>query len=111
MFRLVLVTCLFATPVLAAESKEKSCGYQGQVMSAVQKARLDKVKEADVAATIAASNPPWPANYSAAIPQLTQFVYSQKMRDLRKNDLGASLRAQCIENWDQIQKMQKNLKN
>ncbi|SFU05851.1 hypothetical protein [Sedimentitalea nanhaiensis] len=111
MYRIALAACLLATPVLSAETKEQSCGYQAQVMSAVQQARLDKVKEADVATTIAASNPVWPDNYSAAIPQLAQFVYSQKMRDLRKNDLGAVLREQCIENWDQIQKMQKDLKN
>ncbi len=111
MFRITIAACLLATPLLAAETKEQSCGYQAQVMSAVQQARLNKVKQADVASTIAAGNPTWPANYSAAIPQLTQFVYSQKMRDLRKTDLGATLRQQCIENWDQIQKMQKDLKN
>ncbi|MDU9003509.1 hypothetical protein [Sedimentitalea todarodis] len=111
MIRLALVACLFATPLLAAESKEQSCGYQAQVISAIQKARLDRVKQADVASTIAASNPTWPANYNAAIPQLTEFVYSQKKRDLKKTDLGANLQQQCLENWDQIQEMQKKLKN
>lgn len=111
MIRLALVACLFATPLLAAETKEQSCGYQAQVISAIQKARLDRVKQADVASTIAASNPIWPANYNAAIPQLTEFVYSQKKRDLKKTDLGANMEQQCLENWDQIQEMQKNLKN
>lgn len=111
MIRLALAACLFATPLIAADSKEVSCGYQGQVISAIQQARLDRVKEQDVAATIAASNPSWPAQYSKAIPGLTPWVYQQKMRDLRKNDLGAVMREQCIENWDQIQAMQKNLNN
>ncbi len=111
MFRIAIAACLLASPLMAADTKEESCGYQAQVMSAVQQARLNKVKQANVASTIAARNPTWPANYNAAIPQLTQFVYSQKMRDLRKSDLGATLRQQCIENWDQIQAMKKNLKN
>ncbi|MBK0328337.1 hypothetical protein I5535_13675 [Rhodobacteraceae bacterium F11138] len=111
MFRIAIAACLLASPLMAAETKEESCGYQADVMRAVQQARLDRVKEADVADTIAATNPGWPENYNAAIPQLTQFVYSQKMRHLRKEDLGATLREQCLENWDQIQKMQKDLKN
>ncbi|MCL6284755.1 hypothetical protein M3P21_14555 [Ruegeria sp. 2012CJ41-6] len=116
MIRYVFVAALLATPVLATqalakETKEQSCGYQAQVIQAIQKARLDRVKEADVAATIAASNPTWPAKYSAAIPQFVPWVYSQKKRDLRKTDLGAQLQVQCLENWDKIQKMQKQLKN
>ena len=69
------------------------------------------MKEADVAATIAASNPGWPDRYNAVIPQFTPWVYGQKMRDLRKTDLGANLRKQCLENWDKIQEMQKQLAN
>jgi hypothetical protein len=111
MIRLAIVACLLATPLLAAQSKEESCGYQAQVISAIQKARLDRVKKEDVAATIAASGPSWPDNYNAAIPQLTEFVYDQKRRDLKKTDLGANLRQQCLDNWDQIQAMQKQLKN
>lgn len=102
---------MFATPVLAQDSKEVSCGYQADVIRAIQQARLDRVKEADVAETIAASDPQWPANYSAAIPQLTPWVYSQKKRDLRRNDLGAVLEQQCLENWEQIQDMQQQLNN
>lgn len=111
MFRLAIAACFLAAPLLAAESKEESCGYQAQVISAIQKARLDRVRKNDVAATIAASNPTWPDNYNAAIPQLTEFVYSQKKRDLKQTDLGANMRQQCLENWDQIQAMQKQLKN
>lgn len=111
MIRLAIVACFLSTPLLAAETKEESCGYQAQVVSAIQKARLDRVKKENVAATIAASNPPWPDNYNAAIPQLTNFVYDQKRRDLKKTDLGANLQKQCLENWDKIQEMQKQLKN
>lgn len=111
MIRYVLAASLLATPALAKETKEESCSYQAQVIQAIQKARLDRVKQADVVSTIAASNPTWPAQYNAAIPQFVPWVYEQKMRDLRKTDLGAQLQAQCLENWDKIQKMQKELNN
>lgn len=115
MKRLALAAGLFLTlaaPAARAEdSKEVSCSYQGQVAAAVQKARLDRVPESDVEATILASNPTWPQNYSAAIPQLTGWVYQQKRRDLRKVDLGAFFEAQCLENWDQIQEMKRNMGN
>ncbi|UWR49974.1 hypothetical protein [Phaeobacter inhibens] len=111
MIRLALVAALLATPVYAAEKKEKSCKYQGQVMAAVQQARLDRVKQADVSQTILDGDPSWPDQYSKAIPQLTAHVYSLRKRDLRDTDLGALMEQQCLENWDQIQKMKKQLQS
>ena len=103
-----ITLCAIATASLA-DDRETSCRYQ--VAAAVQKARLDGVSEAGVADAIAATNPGWPAQYNNAIPQLTAYVYQLKKRDLRKIDLGTTLREQCIEQWDQIQAMQKQLKN
>lgn len=102
---------LFATPAVAAADlgKEESCKYQGQVMAAVQAARLDRVPEGKVEETIRASNPEWPENFSNAIPQLTQHVYQMKRRDLKNVDLGDVFETQCVQNWDQIQEMKKNL--
>lgn len=112
MFRFALILSFLATPVLAqADSKEESCGYQGAVAAAVQQARLDRVNKDDVASTIAAGNPAWPERYNKAIPQLTEFVYSQRRRDLRNVDLGTFYREQCLQNWDQIQQMQNQLNN
>ncbi|MEM7318603.1 MAG: hypothetical protein AAF408_06215, partial [Pseudomonadota bacterium] len=68
MLRLAIALAVLSTPVFATESKEASCGFQAQVIQAIQKARMDRVKESDVAAKIAASNPTWPAKYNAVIP-------------------------------------------
>ncbi|MGR3760171.1 hypothetical protein ACUXV3_08550 [Roseobacteraceae bacterium NS-SX3] len=111
MIRIALAAALLAAPAYAAETKEESCKYQGQVMAAVQQARLDRVKQDAVEETILAAGPEWPAQYSAAIPQLTAHVYAMKMRDLKKADLGAAFEQQCLTHWDQIQAMQKQLKS
>lgn len=110
MIRYALVACLAAAPALAADSKETSCGYEAQVMAAVQNARMDRVKQEDVAAHVAESAS-WPDNYNAAIPQLAEFVYQQKRRDLKKQDLGEMWEQQCLATWDQRQQMIKKLNN
>ncbi len=106
-----LLAVVFAAPVAAAETKEESCKYQGQVMAAVQAARMDRVKLEKVEEAILATEPDWPEQYSKAIPQLAQHVYAMKRRDLRNADLGAVFEQQCLENWDQIQAMTKQLKS
>ena len=113
MLRVALAALLLATPALAEDSKEVSCHYQGEVAAAIQKARLKRVKKENVEATILASNPGWPEAYSKANPQLTEFIYSPslKMRDLRKIDIGEAMETQCIEQWDNVQQIQKNMKN
>ncbi|HBS51111.1 MAG TPA: hypothetical protein DEA05_13990 [Rhodobacteraceae bacterium] len=113
MIRPALIAALLALPVAApaAEDKETSCAFQGQVMAAVRQARLDRVPQGDVLDTILAADPAWPAQYNNAIPQLTAHVYALKMRDVRQTDLGALMQQQCLANWDQIQQMQKQLKS
>ncbi len=105
-----LVLSLSALPLIAGE-KETDCGHQGDVASAIQKARLDGVKQEGVAEAIAATNPSWPERYNNAIPQLAAYIYQQRKRDLRKVDFGETLREQCIAQWDQIQEMKKKLNN
>ncbi|CUH87959.1 hypothetical protein PH5382_01888 [Phaeobacter sp. CECT 5382] len=111
MIRITLAAILLATPVYAAEKKEESCKYQGQVMAAVQAARLDRVKHAQAEQVILDSNPAWPAQYSKAIPQLVSHIYAMKRRDLKVTEFGPLLEQQCLENWDQIQAMQQQLKS
>lgn len=99
MFRFALAVSLglAAAPGFAKDSKEVSCDYQAQVVAAIQQARLDRVKERDVAQHIADSDPAWPDNYNAAIPIMTPWVYEQKMRDVRKNDLSAAWKELCLQ--------------
>ncbi|MDK3019470.1 hypothetical protein [Pseudodonghicola flavimaris] len=102
-----------ALPALAEQelSKEESCGYEGQVMAAVQQARLDRVAQDKVAAHIAAGNPGWPAQFNAAIPGMADYIYQLRRKDLRGNDFGAIWKDQCIAVWDQRQEMIKQLNN
>ncbi|MBO9452171.1 hypothetical protein J7426_17990 [Tropicibacter sp. R16_0] len=92
-----LAAAMLATPVVAADTKEQSCEYQAQVVKAVQQARLDRVKERDVAKSIAATEPTWPDNYNAAIPLIAPWVYEQKMSTVRKEDLGAAWLELCLK--------------
>ena len=89
--------------------KEDSCKFQGQVMAAVQQARMDRVAQDKVADTILPANPDWPAQFANTIDPLAAHVYGMKRRELRKLDLGAVLEQQCLDNWDQIQEMQQSL--
>ena len=98
MIRLAIALSLLAAPAWAEDSKEVSCGYQAQVVAAIQKARLDRVKERDVPEAIAASNPTWPENYNAAIPLITPWVYEKKMRVVRQNDLSEAWKEVCLAN-------------
>lgn len=97
MLRIVLAVALLATPLAAEETKEQSCKYQADVVAAIQKARLDRVKERDVPQAIADTGPTWPENYNAAIPLIAPWVYEQKMRDVRKKDLGAAWLELCLQ--------------
>ncbi len=97
MIRLAILACLLAAPVHAAESKAESCGYQADVVAAIQQARLDRVKEREVPDTIAATNPAWPENYNAAIPLITPWVYEKKRRVIRNEDLSAVWKELCMQ--------------
>ena len=87
-----------AAPGFAATKKEKECGYQADIVTAVQKARLDRVRERDVTKVVLAGDVTWPKNYNAAIPIFAGEVYKLKMRDLRNSDQGAAWRKLCLAN-------------
>ena len=96
----VLTTVSVSTSFAADVTKEEYCGETAKVVAAIQQARLDRVSERDVRETILATDPAWPDNYDNAIVQLTPWVYEQKMRDVRKNDLSAAWSEVCISQWD-----------
>jgi hypothetical protein len=87
---------LFVPVAAQADTKDQDCAYQGQVVHAVQQARLQGVKEPDVATYIAGQSPEWPDKYDVVIGLTTPFVYQQKKRDLRKTDLGEMWRVSCL---------------
>lgn len=100
--RLTLIALIAAGPVVAQEtdgdlSKEASCGYQADVVAAVQQARRDRVSERKVPEAIAATNPTWPENFNNAIPLIAPWVYEQKMKVIRKEDLAATWRELCMQ--------------
>jgi len=95
-FALILATVAFATPAVA-QDKEESCGYQAQVVKAIQAARLERVAERDVQEYILAQSPPWPEKYNNAIPLITPWVYEQKRRVIRNEDLGAGWNELCLQ--------------
>ncbi|MES0861683.1 hypothetical protein ABLN87_04935 [Ruegeria sp. SCPT10] len=97
MLRIAIAAAVLATPLAAAETKEQSCQYQADVVAAIQQARIDRVKERDVPQAVADSSPTWPENYNAAVPLITPWVYEQKMRDVRKKDLGAAWLELCLQ--------------
>ncbi|MCV2891028.1 hypothetical protein [Ruegeria aquimaris] len=97
MYRYALVAALAASPLAAAETKQQSCQYQADVVASIQQARLDRVKERDVPAAVAATNPTWPANYNNAIPLIAPWVYQQKMGDIRNKDLSAAWLELCLK--------------
>ena len=97
MIRTALALLLLSTTPVLAQSKAESCGYQADVVAAIQKARQDRVAERDVPDAIAATNPTWPENYNAAIPLITPWVYEKKMRIIRKEDLAAAWKELCLQ--------------
>lgn len=109
---LIRFACAFAillpTVGLAAQSKEDACALQGDVVGAIQQARLDRVDQAEVIPTIYAANPDWPDAMKEALPGMVDWVYSMKRRKLRKVELGPVTETQCLENWDALQALSKN---
>ena len=97
MIRIALFASLLASPSFAADTLEQSCAYQAQVVAAIQVARLDRVKERYVPATIAATTPDWPENYNAAIPHMGPWVYEMKRRVVRTADLSAAWSELCLQ--------------
>ena len=97
-FTLFAALCAFATPTFAAEniSKEDDCGYQADVVAAIQVARLGRVKEAKLAEAIAETDPAWPDEYNNAITVLGGPIYQIKRRDLKAVDLGVQWKEACL---------------
>ncbi len=92
---LTLTLGLLAVPA-AAEDKATSCGYQADVVAAVQAARLERVKETNVSEHVLATDPTWPENYNAAIPLVAPWVYEMKRRDVKNQDLAAAWKELCL---------------
>ena len=95
----------------AVTEKEAECQFQANLLSTVQKARLNGVSKANLAKVIKRSNPDLSDNVIAAIPAIAEHVYAIKQQDLENVDLGTTTKAQCLENWDQIQAMKKTISN
>ncbi|MBO9472573.1 hypothetical protein J7413_03395 [Shimia sp. R10_1] len=111
MIRYVLAFALMGTLAQAADNREEVCSQQGTVMSAIQEARLDRVRESKLEAHLLENNPGWPDSYKVAIQQFAPIVYAAKRKDLKNVDLGAQITQQCLDNWDKIQEMQKSVSN
>lgn len=99
MIRFVVATALTlsAAPVFAQETKEESCTLQAEVVAAVQQARLDRVKEREVQDHILAQGPTWPEKYNNTIPLIAPWVYEQKRRVIRNEDLGTAWSELCLQ--------------
>lgn len=109
------VLCVCAAGAVFAATDEAAklaeCQFQGELVAAVQQARLDRIKKDNLAETLIAANPDWPAGVANAIPALGEYVYSFKRRDLKNVDLGESTKTQCLENWEQIQDLKNSVSN
>ena len=92
-----LAATSLSTAALAADTKEQSCAYQADIVSAVQAARADGVKEQKVSETILADDHSWPEGYDAAIPIITPWVYEQKRKDLKTKDFAAAWSELCLQ--------------
>ena len=93
-YSVAVILAVSALPAFAQSEKEISCGYQAEVVAAVQQARLDRVKERDVQDKIVDGTQTWPRKFNAAIPLVTPWVFGLPMDQVRDNDLG--------EVWDEL---------
>ena len=81
-----------------AASKKKECGYQRDIVAAVQKARLDRVPERKVTETVLAGEVTWPERYNDTIAIFASEIYKLKRRDLKTTDVGAQWEQVCLTN-------------
>lgn len=97
---LIFVAALCATPLLAQDTDEaeriESCRIQSDVVAAIQQARRDRVPEREVQAHILAQDPDWPERFNNTIPLITPWVYEQKRRIIRREDLSAVWNEVCL---------------
>lgn len=97
-FALIAALCCLALPAVAEDaiSKEADCQFQSDVVTAIQTARLARVKEANLVEAIAETNPEWPDQYNNAVVVLAGPIYDIKRRDLKKVDLGEQWNEACL---------------
>ncbi len=87
---------LVAAPAFSETEKEISCGYQAEVVNAIQKARLDKVDERGVEKAILDTDPEWPAKFNKTIPLIAPWVYELPIKQVREHDLGDVWNESCL---------------
>jgi len=95
-FALLFALMLTAAPAFA-QDKAESCGYQADVVAAVQQARLDRVPEREVQDHIVAQSPDWPEQYNNAIPLIAPWVYEQKRKVIRNESLADAWTELCLQ--------------
>lgn len=89
--------CVAAASPAFAVSKAKDCGYQSDVVAAVQAARVARVGEKKVPDHVAEAAPEWPEKYNNILPLVTPWVYSMKMAEVKQNDLAAAWKEMCLQ--------------
>ncbi|MEP1766239.1 MAG: hypothetical protein ABJJ53_06295 [Sulfitobacter sp.] len=92
----VVFCAALAAPVGADTAKEMDCGYQGDVVAAVQAARIARVKEKKVPKYVAEATPDLPEKYSAVVPLVTPWVYGMKMAEVKAADLAGAWKELCL---------------
>ena len=92
-----VVVCVALAAPVAAASKVEDCGYQEEVVAAVQAARVARVGERKIAKHVADSAPDWPEKYNAVVPLVTPWVYGMKRSEVRKADLAAAWKELCLQ--------------
>lgn len=91
-----LLSVAVGAPAFATTAKDQDCGYQSDVVAAVQAARVARVGERDVPAHVEQTAPEWPEKYNAVIPLVAPWVYGMKMGDVKKADLKAAWNEICL---------------
>lgn len=93
---LAVLTAATATPALAQTAKVEDCGYQSDVVAAVQAARIERVKEREVAEHVAQTSPEWPEQYNAVIPLVAPWIYQMKRSEVKTADLKSAWTELCL---------------
>lgn len=92
----VVLSVAVAGPSFAAGDKATDCGYQADVVAAVQAARVARVGERKVPEHVAQTSPEWPGKYNNILPLVTPWVYGMKMAEVKANDLSAAWAEMCL---------------
>ena len=101
-FTLSLALMCGAVPAFAQSEKEVNCGYQAEVIAAIQDARGRLVRESKVEQRILEADPTWPARYSKMIPTAAQWVYSLPRKDAKNLDLAGIWKEGCLQLPDDV---------